>query len=217
MFILKKLKQIDIVLHTDRSIFFLIYFLSITHHTPNKRNHSFYSRLVPPSIKQSMHSILFLYIQSLLHSMPIRLQALSIRGADPLGYNQTFGILPTRLCTELIHDHLCPVSKSALPKEWKNEKFYYKIGNRGGNAEICTNQRSHSFHDRYRARHYTGIMSPLCFQHARRAVVGDCFLGLADRGWGLEADAEVDWFAVCDAALDAAGMIRFHSEDRFTV
>lgn len=80
-----------------------------------------------------------------------------------------------------------------------------------------TDQRSHSFHDRHRTRHYTGIMSALCFEYARGAVVGDCFLGLADRGWGLEADAEVDWFAVCDAALDAAGVVRLHFEDCFTV
>ena len=60
-------------------------------------------------------------------------------------------------------------------------------------------------------------MSTLCLQHARCAVISDCFLGLANRGWGFEADAEVDWFAVRDAALDAAGMVRFHFEDRLAV
>lgn len=52
-------------------------------------------------------------------------------------------------------------------------------------------------------------MSPFSCQHTfTGSIVGSRRLCLADRGGRFEPNAEVDWCAVGDAALDAAAEIR---------
>ena len=50
-------------------------------------------------------------------------------------------------------------------------------------------------------------MASLGFKDPRGAIVHGCVLRQTDRRRRFECDAEVDWSAVGDAALDAAGVV----------
>lgn len=78
-----------------------------------------------------------------------------------------------------------------------------------GHQSISNSQSRHGLDDGYRPRHHAGIVSSLGSKDALlRTVVRGCRLILADCRGRLEADAEVHWHAVGDAALNATRVIR---------
>lgn len=62
----------------------------------------------------------------------------------------------------------------------------------------------HGFHDGDGAWEDAGVVAAAAFDLGVIAEVVDGFLGFKDGRSGFEGDAEVDFLAVADAALDAA-------------
>lgn len=65
----------------------------------------------------------------------------------------------------------------------------------------------HGFDDRDGSRKYAGVMTAGGLDGGGVAVGVYSLLLLGDGGGGFECDAEVDFHAVGDAALDAAGVV----------
>lgn len=83
-----------------------------------------------------------------------------------------------------------------------------------GQDGIHDDQRGHGLDNGDGAGDNARVVASLGLEHTLALVVGHCVLGLADGGGGLETDGKVDWCAVGDAALDAAGVVGLCGQTR---